>query len=87
MERLCGLCAVREDVTCVGGRNALGEHGVRDDVEHTERKHHGEDVEAELEHAHDVNLQTDTGARDASLDYYSQRSTEISWITAQCRNR
>ena len=54
------LCAVRagsqEDFTCVRRRYALGEHAVRDDVEHTERKHHRHDGEAELEHILHVGL-------------------------------
>lgn len=47
------------EVTCVGGRDALGEHAVCDDVEDAESEDHGCDREAELEHGLHVGLQKD----------------------------
>lgn len=52
-----GVVVWMHDVTGVGGRYALGEHAVRDDVKHAERKHHRHDGEAELEHVLHVGLQ------------------------------
>lgn len=40
----------RDGLTCVRGWYTLGEDAVCDDIKHTERKHHREDVKAELPH-------------------------------------
>lgn len=46
----------KDGLTGVWGRYALGEHAVRDDVEHAERKHHGDDGETQLEHSLHISL-------------------------------
>lgn len=61
MLRSCALCAVSAEhqavLTCIRGWDALGEDAVCDDVKHTERKHHGDDDEAEMEHILHESLQ------------------------------
>lgn len=47
-------------VTCVGGRDALGEDAVSDDVEHAEGEHHRHDGEAEMEDVLHVGLRPET---------------------------
>lgn len=46
----------KDGLTGFWGRHALGEHAVRDDAEHAEWKHHGEDGEAQLEHSLHLSL-------------------------------
>lgn len=43
------LRAEKDGFTAVRGRHALGEHALCDDVEHAQRKHHGDDGEAQME--------------------------------------
>lgn len=48
--------AKKDGLTGVRGRYALGEHAVRNDIEHAERKHHGDDGETQLEHSLHLSL-------------------------------
>lgn len=61
----------QDDFTCVRGRYAFGEHAVCDDIKHTERKHHRQDDEAELEHILHVSLQKERNIQiNVSKDYF-----------------